>query len=1233
MTEALEAAPGKAAGTRRLVARLDEKLAEGLGLDGQSFAVSRRAEALASRTAALGTDADSYLDRLGSKPGELAVLWRVLATYEEAPLSAEALRGIIDRLPERDGYRCWLAGLGRGHLASLLALELVARRVASPAHLTVFATDVDEVDVSAASRARLTEAELASLSPEARVHVMAQEDGGAVVSSAVRSRLAFAAHDVLRTPPFSRVDLLICQGLLHHLLPGPRGHLLDRLAFALTADGLLVVGEDYEIDADDERFVLEDPSVGLYRRVPTRGVRTFLPGLPDAAGRPAARQDKASRLAISALLGAGKASAWVVDVDGRIEHALHSEPSLSVPRIGWNPRDIRSHVDAALHPRLERALRKTARDRVAHTRTGLGTTRGLTVDLRVLPLDDPNLFLVELSERTRSSAEDDRVSRLEEELSRTRNELEDTVAALEVSNQQLEAANHELETANLQFADTNRELESQNQELRLRNDQLGRRNERLESLGARADELFEGGQVAAIFVGSDDRVVRVTHSVGRMIGFEPPVDEPLSPHALGGDLNAAIRAAIEEGRGAELERPIRGRHVLLRVVPYEASTPGGRCAVITLTDLSGVWRETAEAEARDRQLAALFEGADDPTLEVSPNGRIHYANHAACDLLGIPPEDGRTLVEVLEEREVPRAAEVGAAIEAARHGLMRPRVSLSMPDRGEVYDLAARPIYREGRVERVVVAARDMTELYQSQREVSASRALIQAVLDSLEASIAVVDESGGIVMHNRAWSASARRGFPGAAAGSGENLLEALKLEAESGIESSGMVHRYVVSALDGSSELGTCRFPVRHDRETLHLEMAATPLEHAGERLLVFTQVDVTSVKIAEQQRLDVQAKLLDADKLESLGVLAGGVAHDFNNLLVGILSNASFVVDQVEQGSLFEECLRDIERAAERAAELCQQLLAFSGRGRFQLQELSIDGLVQDCLRLLQSSVAKSVRLEVDLGEAWGARVEADPTQMRQVLFNLVSNAAEAIGDKGGRVKVSVATTELSIVDLERMSRSDDVRPGRFVSLRVSDDGSGISDEIKSRIFDPFFTTKFTGRGLGLAAVRGIVHGHGGAIDVTSKTGQGTVVTAYFPLRAEARSDVRSVILIVDDEYMVRAAASRALRRAGFEVLEAESGEIGLETFAEHAGRIGMLLLDVTMPGMSGEEVYLEVRKKSRSVPVLFSSGLPELSTAPFLRPEENAHFIQKPYRAISLVEKVREILGLGSERATA
>jgi PAS domain S-box-containing protein len=386
-----------------------------------------------------------------------------------------------------------------------------------------------------------------------------------------------------------------------------------------------------------------------------------------------------------------------------------------------------------------------------------------------------------------------------------------------------------------------------------------------------------------------------------------------------------------------------------------------------------------------------------------------------------------------------------------------------------------------------------------------------------------------------------------------------------------------------------------------------------------------------ITERKRMDQQ--LWHTQKLESIGLLAGGVAHDFNNLLMGILGNASLAMDSLGDAEKTRPMLQDVVRASERAAELTRQLLAYAGKGRFVAGPVDLSSLIHDLVPLIQSSIPRKVRLMLDLEHDLPA-IRADKTQIEQLVMNLIINAGEAIQDEAGSVFVTTGIRRARAGDLSAFL-TEHKEEGTYVVLQVRDTGSGMDEETVKRIFDPFFSTKFLGRGLGLSAALGIVRGHKGALKVTSAPAQGTSFEVLFPATAEAVAPAappqqavpvqgRGTILVVEDEEVVSNLLQEALTRAGYEVLLAGNGEEALRIFPRHASRISLVLLDLVMPVMSGEEALPHLLTMKPGVPVIVSSGQDERECIRKLQESRVAGFLQKPYKPALLVEKVHAIL---------
>lgn len=425
--------------------------------------------------------------------------------------------------------------------------------------------------------------------------------------------------------------------------------------------------------------------------------------------------------------------------------------------------------------------------------------------------------------------------------------------------------------------------------------------------------------------------------------------------------------------------------------------------------------------------------------------------------------------------------------------------------------------------------------------------------------------------------------------------------------------------------------RLPGLHrDGQEIQLEMSFSEAQDGGRRVFTAVLRDVTARSRLEEQ-------LRHTQKLESLGVLAGGIAHDFNNLLTGILGNASLALEMLQPESPCCKLLESLLDAGYRAADLNRQLLAYAGKGRFVVEPVNLSTLVDDLRSLLRSSIPKTVQLRMDLDHDVPS-IMADGAQLNQVVMNLIINGAEAVPE--GRDGTVLVTTRAQVLDrayIEQNPAELELSPGEYVSLEVQDTGTGMTPEVQERAFDPFFTTKFTGRGLGLSAVLGIVRGHHGSLRVTSTPGYGTIFKLLFPACESARikaakpgsQSPRSLfgtgtILVVDDEEIVRRTATAALEHAGYTVLDAGNGREAIAVYEQQVGNIDLVLLDMTMPVMSGHETLVTLRMRYPNVRVVLSSGYDEVETIQRFADKGLAGFLQKPYTARMLLERVTTLL---------
>jgi two-component system, cell cycle sensor histidine kinase and response regulator CckA len=453
----------------------------------------------------------------------------------------------------------------------------------------------------------------------------------------------------------------------------------------------------------------------------------------------------------------------------------------------------------------------------------------------------------------------------------------------------------------------------------------------------------------------------------------------------------------------------------------------------------------------------------------------------------------------------------------------------------------------------------------------------------------------------------------------SGRRMVDVFGEDIAAAVETYDVVREIVVPRADGTSaeaECRTIRVPYGNDVADLSL------------------LVDVSERKRAEEERRRLDAKMLQTQKLESLGLLSGGIAHDFNNLLVGILGNADLALRDPSVGDNARRFVGRIKTAAQRASELTAQLLTYTGKKPLIVGRLDLSAITQEMTDLIRTSVSANTVLTLDLASDLPA-IEGDGSQIRQVVMNLLTNASDAIGETHGEIVLRTSVCE-GQPQRDGTSYGETREDRVYVCLEVTDTGIGMDERTRAKMFEPFFTTKEAGRGLGLAAVMGIVRAHGGAIDVKSDPGSGSSFRVFFPTNeptsergaASTRSPVTPVtaiaptapvewrgsgtVIVADDEPRVRQVLAIMMSDLGFDVVEAGSAQECLAAFRAHASNVRALLIDLTMPGGGGGEVVRVLRAEGhRDVPIVLSSGYPEDAISRELRGDRHLSFLEKPF----------------------
>jgi len=635
-----------------------------------------------------------------------------------------------------------------------------------------------------------------------------------------------------------------------------------------------------------------------------------------------------------------------------------------------------------------------------------------------------------------------------------------------------------------------------------------------------------------------------------------------------------------------------------------------------------VTERTAALASSEEQFRKMVESAPEGVLMVDADGVIVLANPRVAQIFDHPVDGlrGMSVDDLVPEAmrgghrrlregygELPEARPMGAGREL--HGRRRDGSLVAI-------EVGLSPIVLQG-MRFVVAFVSDITERKRAEAGIRGSEANFRATFERAGIGKALFALSGRIERANA--TLCAMLGYTEAEL----CTMDFQTLTHPDDMEASRRLHRQLVAG-----ETPAIRFEkrfLRRDGSVVWAGLTAVVLHGPdGTASQTFAEFEErTALKAAQQRQRDIERKLLEAAKLESLGVLAGGVAHDFNNILTGLLMHAELLEGALSDDPTLAAWVGSVLTSGRRAADICQQMLAYSGQATFQLVDTDISWLVRDTERLIHLSLAKSVRVQLDLEEGLPV-VHADPAQLQQVVMNLVINASAAMGPRGGTIQV-------------RTRRSgppegfSDASP--WVRLEVEDDGAGIAPDLLAKIFDPFFTTKFQGRGLGLAAVRGIIAGHEGRLDVTSAVGVGTTFTALLPgrQRDEGRPAASAPavgpmpaarVLVIDDEVGVRAGVRHVLTQAGCAVTAAEDGAEGLDVYEADPARFDVVLLDLTMPGLDGSQVLAGLQRVRPDVRVVLMSGYtePHVTGAHALR--GLAGFLKKPFTRAALLEAVRE-----------
>lgn len=518
-----------------------------------------------------------------------------------------------------------------------------------------------------------------------------------------------------------------------------------------------------------------------------------------------------------------------------------------------------------------------------------------------------------------------------------------------------------------------------------------------------------------------------------------------------------------------------------------------------------------------------------------------------------------------------------------------------------------------------------------------ASNHFLQATLDALSANIALLDEQGTILLVNNAWRDFAmRNGLSADKASRGSNYLEVCDSAVGEDMAEARLFADGIRAVIAGSADTFMLEYPCDSPDEKRWFIGRVTRFPVDGPSRVVVAHENITDRKRVEEERRLWEKRGQQLQKAESLNRMAGAIAHNFNNHLQVVIGNLEMAMDDLPQNSASAEILTDALKAARKASDVSSLMLAYRGQTYVKLAPLDLSAACRQSLNLLQAAAPKGMIL---MGEipASDMVIRGNEGQIHQVLSNLVTNAWESVHGDRGIIRVTVKRVSLAdISELHRVPVDWQPQDASFACMEVSDTGSGIAGKDIEKIFDPFFSTKFTGRGMGLSVVRGIVGAHGGGITVESKPGQGSIFRVFLPISTEkviirpesvgktAEMKGSGSILVIEDEAQVRTMVKKMLTRLGYTVITAEDGIEAVEIFRHHSDEIGCVISDLTMPHMDGWETLAALRSLSPDIPVILSSGYDETQAMAGEHAVQPDAFLGKPYRFKEIGETIRRVL---------
>lgn len=1103
-------------------------------------------------------------------------------------MSAEVVPHLFNSLMNDDeGIRVWSAGCATGEEAYSLAILLAehAEKIGYDRKITVFATDVHKSSLETASQGLFGVERLENVSQERLDRYFKKEsDNYYRVSNDLRKTVVFAPHNLLSDPPFTKIDLICCRNLLIYFQPQVQDRVISLFHFALKKDGILFLGSSEGLGSYANEFEVVANQHKLFRKI--RDLKLTLDlgvKFTDKAPSPAfgAVHSGQTRLVnldrqllhdYDTMLKRHVPPGALVNENRQIVHFFGNVADyLNIEgRVG---NDVLQLAKDNLHIALSTTLQRAERTRQSVVTRNVHITKDgedMLLDVAVDPIPD---------EKTRSVHYHIYFARV-----RQQEQWPPSEAAEELSQTEFNAARQfhqhvqdletELQSTRENLQATIEELQTTNEELQATNEELLAANEELQSTNEELHSVNE--ELYSVNTEFERKNLELKQ-------LNKDYDNLLASTNIG---------TVFLDREMRIRKFNPAINRFFKLLPQDVGRPIDHIAY-HLTDRTRMFddikRTIESGEVFEREVQA-----DEKTWllnRVAPfkteTGQVEGAVLTFTDITIIKRAE-QAIRMVNEELEL----KVGEGTERLKEEMQKRRA--------------------------LDLALRESLEKY-------------KAIFSTCPIGITVCDKDGRIIESN---SVSER--LLGLSVS--EHQKRSINSEAWRIIRPDGTLmasdeyasviamreHRLVENV-----EMGI----VKSDDETTWLNVSAAPIDLPNFGVAI-AYADITEQKRAEAERLEIERRFLQGQKLESLGALTGGIAHDFNNLLMIINGNLEMMRDGLGEESMLLEYAGEMGDACRRAAELTQQMLAYSGKAHFMTREIDLNDLVRKNAELIRSTLPRTIALAIECAPNL-PQVMADKGQMHQIIINLLTNAAEAIGEVPGTVTLKTGCARFDAKALAGNRVDAPVPEGDYVFIEVADTGCGMDEEILSRIFEPFYSTKFTGRGLGMSAVLGIVKAHHGALLIDTEQNVGSTFKILFPAVAphpigsvesaarENDDDINlgsGTILVVDDDDSVRRLCSAQVKSLGLKALTASDGEEALEIFKARGMDISLVILDLSMPKIDGVATLEEMRRLRPGVPVLITSGYSESTVLEQFIGEQPSGFIQKPFETATLAHQM-------------